>query len=105
VTAADWNIVVACDMPGVTEAFLKEMLQSAGESAADCLVPETAGKLDPLCAVYHRRLAHAAESAIHRKLFKMQDFISTLRTARWPVPDRFVKALANVNTPAEWSAR
>ena len=105
VTAADWNIVVACDMPGVTETFLKQMLQAAEESGGDCLVPETGGKLDPLCAVYHCRLVHAAESAIHRKLFKMQDFISTLRTVRWPVPDSLQNALANVNTPAEWGAR
>jgi molybdopterin-guanine dinucleotide biosynthesis protein A len=105
VTEAEWNIVVACDMPGVTEAFLKEMIRAAQESGADCLVPETGRKLDPLCAIYHRRLVGAAEAAIHRKLFKMQDFVSTLRIVRWPVPDQFLKALANVNTPAEWSAR
>jgi molybdopterin-guanine dinucleotide biosynthesis protein A len=49
-----------------------------------------------LCAVYHRRVAPAAESAIHRKLFTMQDFISTIRTSRRP---------HNVNTPSEWSAK
>ncbi len=104
-TEADWNIVVACDMPGVTEAFLKQMLQAAAESGGDCLVSETGGKLHPLCAVYHRRLVRAAESAIHCKLFKMQDFISTLQAVRWTVPDCFSNALANVNTLAEWSAR
>jgi molybdenum cofactor guanylyltransferase len=103
ITKTDWNVLVACDMPHVTATFLTQLIEAAEASGADCLVPETGGKLDPLCAVYHRRVAPAAESAIHRKLLKMQDFISTLRTSRWPVPDP--RPLHNVNTPAEWTAK
>jgi molybdopterin-guanine dinucleotide biosynthesis protein A len=103
VTNADWNLIVACDMPDVTEAFLNGLLEGAEASHADCVVPETAGQLDPLCAVYHRRLLPAVESAIQRKMLKMQDFVSTLRVSRWPVSDP--RPLQNVNTPAEWSAR
>ncbi len=106
-TSADWNILVACDMPDLTEAFLKQLLAAAEASDTDCLVPEIDGKIHPLCALYHRRLAAVAEAAINRKLFKMQDFISTLRTFRWSVPDLFLKdgPLHNVNTPLEWSTR
>ena len=103
ITKADWNVLVACDMPDVTAAFLTQLIEAAEAADADCLVPETPGKLDPLCAVYHRRVVLAAEAAIHRKLFKMQDFISTLRTSRWPVSD--ARPLSNINTPAEWIAR
>jgi molybdenum cofactor guanylyltransferase len=102
-TDADWNVLVACDMPHVTEAFLKQLIEAAEETDADCLVPEMNGKIDPLCAVYHRRLVTAAESAINRKLFKMQDFVSTLRAFYWPLTDP--APLVNVNTPAEWSAQ
>jgi len=102
-TDSDWNLMVACDMPHVTEPFLKQLIEAAEVSDADCLVPETGGKLDPLCAVYHRRLVTDAKSAVLHKLFKMQDFISTLRTSRWPVPDP--RPLLNVNTPSEWTAR
>ena len=90
-------------MPHVTEVFLTELLAAAEASDSDCLVPEIDGKIDPLCAVYHRRLLSVTESAIHRKLFKMQDFVSTLRTSYWRVADS--RPLVNVNTPAEWSAR
>jgi molybdenum cofactor guanylyltransferase len=103
VTGADWNLLVACDMPEVTEAFLKELVEAAEGSEADCLVPETGGKIDPLCAVYHRRLRGEVEAAIHCKMFKMQDFVSTLRVSYWPVMDS--RPLGNVNTPAEWSTR
>src|SRR5580698_8350527 len=88
-TKAEWNVVVACDMPGVHEVFLREMLEAAELSGADCLVPETGGKIDPLCAVYHARAVTAAEAAIHRKLLKMRDFVTTIPICRWPVPDRF----------------
>jgi len=103
ITKSDWNVIVACDMPYVGGAFLTHLIEAAQTSSADCLVPETNGKLDPLCAVYHRRVAPAAEAAIHRKLFKMQDFVSTLRTSRWPVSDP--RPLQNINTPSEWTAK
>lgn len=99
-TRSDWNVLVACDMPDVTELFLKELLAEAESSDMDCVVPESSGRFDPLCAVYHRRVATAAKSAIQRKLFKMQDFVSTLRTRPWPAAP-----LCNVNTPDDWSAR
>jgi molybdopterin-guanine dinucleotide biosynthesis protein A len=102
-TNADWNVLVACDMPEVTVSFLQRLIEAAERSDADCVLPEIGGKLDPLCAVYHRRVVGAAESAIHRKLFKMQDFVSTLRTSYWPVADP--RPLVNLNTPVEWSAR
>jgi molybdenum cofactor guanylyltransferase len=102
-TEAEWIVLVACDMPGVTAAFLEQLLDAAETSDADCVVPETGGKIDPLCAVYHRRIEPLVASAIDRKLFKMQDFVSTLRTCYWPVADP--RPLQNVNTPAEWSAR
>jgi len=102
-THAEWNLIVACDMPEVTVEFLVSLLQAAAVAQADCLVPETDGQTDPLCAVYRGSVLAAAESAIHRKLFKMQDFVSTLHFVRMPVFDQ--RPLKNVNTPAQWSAR
>jgi molybdenum cofactor guanylyltransferase len=103
ITEADWNLVVACDMPGVTTEFLRELLGAAESSTADCLVPKTARGLEPLCAVYHRRCLAAAEQAILRKMFKMQDFVSSLHFETMVPADP--SALENVNTPEEWSAR
>jgi len=102
-TAADWNLIVACDMPHLTAPFLVRLFEAAAEgSNPDCVVAESEGRRHPLCAVYHRRVLPAAESAINRKLFKMHDFIATLRTEAWPVLDPAL--LRNVNTPADWEA-
>ncbi len=103
ITDADWNLVVACDMPGLTAEFLRGLLASAESSNADCLAPKTARGLEPLCAVYHRRCLAAAGQAILQKSFKMQDFVSSLRCCTLTAPDP--SAFDNINTPEEWSAR
>jgi molybdopterin-guanine dinucleotide biosynthesis protein A len=107
-TSADWNLIVACDMPHLTAAFLDELFDAAEAADPDCVVAESKaaeaerGRRHPLCAVYHRRVLAAAETAIDRKLFKMHDFIASLRTEAWPVLDPTL--LRNVNTPADWEA-
>lgn len=101
-TGADWNLIVACDMPDATEELLAELLRAARERDAVCLAAETNHGLHPLCAVYHRRALAAVESAIARKSLKMHDLLSGLQAIRWPVRDALL--LRNVNTPAEWEA-
>lgn len=101
-TSADWNLIVACDMPHLTTTFLGQLFDAAEASDPDCLVPESDGRRHPLCAVYHRRALPAVENAFARKLFKMHAFIATLRAESWPVLDPDL--LRNVNTPADWEA-
>jgi molybdenum cofactor guanylyltransferase len=100
---ADWNLIVACDMPDVTAGLFEELFRAAEGSAADCVVPGKSGQLHPLCAVYHRRCRLQAADAIRRNSKKMHDFVSHLHTVVW-TPDDFAP-LANINTLAEWSAR
>jgi molybdopterin-guanine dinucleotide biosynthesis protein A len=103
ITQSDWNLLVACDMPGLTEAFLRRLLEAAFGCPAACLVPETASGHHPLCAVYHRRALPEVEAAIADKRFTMQDLLRMLGAESWPVADPAV--LENVNTPLEWGAR
>jgi molybdopterin-guanine dinucleotide biosynthesis protein A len=102
-TRADWNLVVACDMPGLTARFLSDLLAAAEQLGCDCLAPQTDSGLHPLCAVYHRRAADAVEFAIQHKRFKMHDLLRSLGAVSWPVAD--TSLLENVNTPLEWGAR
>jgi molybdopterin-guanine dinucleotide biosynthesis protein A len=102
-TSADWNLIVACDMPGLTAEFLRTLLDAAELAGKDCLAPVTAQGIEPLCAVYHRRVASAAARALHAKLLKMQDFARSLDTVEWPVADPAI--LRNVNTPQDLAAK
>jgi molybdopterin-guanine dinucleotide biosynthesis protein A len=103
ITPADWNLIVACDMPALTADFLCRLLAAARQSPSLCLVPETASGLHPLCAVYHRRALPAVRSAIDHKRFKMHDLLKSLAAVSWPVADPL--PLCNVNTPLEWEAQ
>jgi molybdopterin-guanine dinucleotide biosynthesis protein A len=103
ITQTDWNLIVACDMPALIPGFLEQLLHAAKSGSGDCLAPQTAAGLDPLCAVYHRRCLPFAKAALDRKLLKMQEFVSTIQTSTWLVPDS--APLENVNTPEEWAIR
>ncbi len=78
-STADWNLIVACDMPDVTVELFENLFNAAEGSNADCVVPGESGSMHPLCAIYHRRCAARAIQAIHRNSLKMHDFVSDLQ--------------------------
>ena len=102
-TAADWNVVVACDMPGVSGCFLQELLAAAQASNAAVFAPRGAmGKPEPLCAVYHIRARRILESAFGRGVRKVTAAWEGLRVVEWPVPE--ISHFRNINTPEDWEA-
>ncbi|MGH9558752.1 MAG: molybdenum cofactor guanylyltransferase [Bryobacteraceae bacterium] len=103
ITNATWNLIVACDMPGLEVEFLQTLFRAAENSGADCVVPEDSAGLHPLCAVYHVRCREAAAAAIEAKSLKMHDFISSLRDEK--IRATLPSVLENINTPEQWSAR
>ena len=101
-TAADWNLVVACDMPGISAAFLRGLLDAAESLNADALVPAgPSGRLEPLSAVYHRRCLETLRHALEAGVRKVTDALAGLEVARWAVDD--VACFENLNTPEEWA--
>ena len=100
-TDTDWNLIVACDMPGISTETLRELLRRAETTQSQCVTATASGaRPEPLCAVYHRRSLPAFEGAIQDNRWKMQDLVSEIGATLVPVTPA---ALANVNTPAEWS--
>jgi molybdopterin-guanine dinucleotide biosynthesis protein A len=101
VTTTDWNLVVACDMPGVSADMLRDLLRAAETSVRNCVAAiGPYGQPEPLCAVYHRRGLPAVARAIRDKRLRMRDLIKEIG-AIWIRVD--ASALANVNTPTEWA--
>jgi molybdopterin-guanine dinucleotide biosynthesis protein A len=102
-TNADWNLIVACDMPGLSAPFLAGLIEEAAREDCDCLLPAVgAGLPEPLCGVWHRRSLAAISGALDRNVLKISRAIEPLR-----VVHRQVAAsdwAANMNTPAEWQA-
>jgi molybdopterin-guanine dinucleotide biosynthesis protein A len=101
-TGADWNLIVACDMPGVSAAFLRKLLAAAEASGADALLPAgPSGKLEPLCAVYHRRALHPMElhfaSGVRKVTAALKGVPTVYLSVSEPMP------FQNVNTPEDWA--
>jgi molybdopterin-guanine dinucleotide biosynthesis protein A len=99
-SAAEWNLIVACDLPHMTRFVLCGLLDAA-VSQFDAIIPaHSDGTLEPLCAVYHRRSLPTIQRALDLENLKVLDMVASLKVLRHPItaPEEF----RNVNTPAEW---
>ena len=106
--AGEAVIVVACDMPFVTTAFLA-YLAGCATDAIDLVVPQTERGYHPLCAVYRRTARDAAARRLADRRLKMLDLLADLRVHTVASADieRFGnrhRLLANVNTAADFAA-
>ena len=100
ISTADWNVVVACDMPGISAPVLTALLDQAARSRGRCVTAVgNGGEPEPLCAVYHRDCLPMLASALRDKRFRMKDLVRELDAEAQVVEP---VTLANVNTPAEW---
>lgn len=99
---ADWCLVLGCDMPGADAASLRRLLDFAETRGADAAVTTGEdGRPEPLCAVYHARLAPLAEALLREGRLAVHELLASIRWAAFPAPHpRFA---ANINTPAEWA--
>jgi molybdenum cofactor guanylyltransferase len=100
-TGTDWNLIVACDMPGISADALRILLKKSEISAAECVAAAIDGAPEPLCAVYHRRCLPKVTRALDDKRLKMLGLLAELQVETEPLDPA---ALANANTPAEWAA-
>jgi len=104
-TAAQYDplIVVACDMPFVTAAFLRHLLSLTAH--ADAAVPRTEEGYHPLCAVYTRACRTAVARLLADRRLAMTGLLDEIRVCV-VAPDEIeafgdrARLLANLNTPA-----
>jgi molybdenum cofactor guanylyltransferase len=105
--SAPWSLVVACDLPYLTKAWLEYAIARALASRADAVIPMNATGTEPLCAVYHQR----AEPGIRRALTggnkKVKDAIASLRVeiiepAEWKAFDSEGHLFKNMNSPEDY---
>lgn len=99
---AEWNLIVACDMPLVAGDFLRQLLDAAECTDCDALLPTgPGGRLEPLCAVYHRNSRTGLAAAFGKGVRKIAAALAEVRTATLPVAE--VSYFQNVNTPEDWA--
>ncbi|MCC7154500.1 MAG: molybdenum cofactor guanylyltransferase [Bryobacterales bacterium] len=102
-TTAAWNLILACDMPGINVPLLQELMAFSEQMGKSAVVPvHPGGRLEPLCAAYHRGVLPVAEQALANREFSMQKLLSKLDLTLWPITRE--ADFINANTPAEWAA-
>lgn len=104
---AEWNIIVACDMPNVTAELMRTLASHAAAAQGDCDAPEDCivplgfdRQPEPLCAIYHLRCRPVLERAIRENRLRMRDLVAELRPVLVSGTDP--GCFVNVNTPADW---
>jgi phospholipid/cholesterol/gamma-HCH transport system ATP-binding protein len=77
----DLNLILAVDTPFVSPALLQYLITRAKSSPAALVTLVQTGKgAQPLCAVYRREFAHAAEKALEAGRYKIDALFSTTET-------------------------
>lgn len=93
-----WVLALACDLPYLTPAVLRTLL-AARTQDFDAVVGRTPdGRLHPLCAAYHRRLAGVAAARLCTDRRALHGLLAAIRTAPVDLP---AGPLRNVNRPAD----
>ncbi len=98
---AEYNLVLACDMPDVSAEHLTHLLRTAQQTDAKCVVTQDeAGRIHPLCAVYHAVCLPSISRALDERRLKLLDLVSELDAEA--VSTR--SPIRNINTAEEWEA-
>jgi molybdopterin-guanine dinucleotide biosynthesis protein A len=101
-STAEWNLIVACDMPEITPVFLRGLLDAAERAGCDVLLPcGPSGRPEPLCAVYRRSARETIQRHFAQGVRKVTAALEGLAVVRLDVAEAL--SFQNVNTPEDWA--
>ena len=103
----EWNLIVSCDMPFLTEAWLARLSKRATASSASVVLPHSATGPEPLCACYRttaaEQLREAFEKGIRKVTLALQYVITEVLDEReWKRFDNEGRLFWNMNTFADY---
>ena len=99
-TACEALVCVPCDLPNLTAAVPRLLAERFSPELDALVLADSAGRLHPLCGIYHRRALPAIRRQLERGERRVRDLLPQLRWASLcgQVPDR---VLYNLNTPED----
>jgi molybdenum cofactor guanylyltransferase len=104
---AEWNLIVACDLPYLTREWLEFLIGRAVRSDADAVLPMNERGAEPLCAMYHKRGEAAIRAALDRGVRRVTDGLADVRIEfieprEWKGFDSEGLLFKNMNSPADY---
>ena len=106
-SATDLNLMLAVDLPFISEPLLQFVVERARTCDALVTVPQIAGGYQPLCAVYRRDFGRLAQEALESGRNKIDRLFSAANTRVLEEAElrRFafhVGMFENLNTPEDF---
>ena len=77
---AELNLILAVDLPFVSQALLEYLIRRARNSRSTVTVAKTIEGWQPLCAVYRREFADAAEQSLRQGRYKIDTLFTVPQT-------------------------
>jgi molybdenum cofactor guanylyltransferase len=107
VSNTPWNLIVACDLPYLTKAWLDFLIERALKSRADAVVPMNERGAEPLCAMYHKNAEHWIRAAVAGGVRKVTDSFASIRVeylepSEWKAFASEGLLFKNINSPADY---
>jgi molybdopterin-guanine dinucleotide biosynthesis protein A len=97
---AAW-LVLACDLPGVTEEMLRQLLATRQSGTlATAFVAGGDASPEPLCAVYEPEALPVLQERAAAGRYSLRQFLQAHPVSRLVAPSP--QSLANVNAPTDW---
>ena len=108
-SSADLNLVIAVDLPFVSTELLGFLFATAEATDAVVTVPRTVSGFQPLCAVYRRAFAAAADDALRAGKHKIDALFASVATriideGELRAAAFSEKLFSNLNTPEDVQA-
>jgi molybdopterin-guanine dinucleotide biosynthesis protein A len=105
-SSAELNLMLAVDMPFVSQELLAFLFAEAEKSAAIVTVPRSARGLQPLCAVYRSDFSTVAEKALRAGKYKIDALFSSvsvrvIEEGELTAAGFSEQSFFNVNTPQD----
>lgn len=107
-TRSPWNLILACDLPFLTDTWMEWLLSRMSDSSGQVIVPRTDRGLEPLAAIYRKECGLPIVEALTRGERKVTDVIQNfemdvVEASEWRHIDPGSLVLKNMNTPADYA--
>lgn len=99
-SATDWNLILSCDLPGITGSLLTRLVAGTPENTSVAFLSNEKNDY-PLVAMYHKDCKKAFSEALQENDLRLMNIIKKMDYKRIQVRASEDHNLNNINTPQE----
>jgi molybdopterin-guanine dinucleotide biosynthesis protein A len=97
----DWILLLSCDLPLITKDILVDLWDQT-DSKKNIIVPKVRERLEPTCALYHKRILDLCNTRIEKNKLGLQALIRSIKSHSVDLTERSDQFM-NMNTKSDMS--